>query len=701
MAFNLPTPQNLHTSSASNNRGTIGILNSGSKVGGNLPVSTDGAEVVNRTASSVTGNPAGVFFGMDGNTSTNGYDATQEARVLLWSLQYNAPNRIQSSDLANGGSRFWLGSGSAPTSAYKEFFIGGNDTPFCASQAGPVTMCIDISDTSNDNTIGTFDPTDITAYAHGSVRTNIVGTQTLYSFFQRSFLFTTTKGSSNLPTFTGVSNFDDAILAVQGADYTNKIGSWLTKSGASFFVPCPFSFGNGVDSISFNDNGVSVVSPASNSQNQENFRLTNDAMRVYLDTRDNVADIGVLSGSYAWGTAAKWDFDISNNSNCQLTGNFNGMGDFKMGSSVTATGSFNLFTGKKVICNGANIDSITVTGNLDIETSAVTSFNDITVTGAMNFDTAGTYTLTNCTVNETTNSSGGAVIININNTIITTNTGPNITIVLPLRDISVTGAVAGSRICVYNQNTATKVYNSVVAGTSYTAQYAEGVGYSAGDVLELKVAKINMLEFSTSVVVTPTGWTALISQETNLIYNAHGKDGSTVTGISWDSGNMQFDFNDSDNSIDGADIGAWYYYFITTPVGIAEAFGALVWSQINRITNATNKVAITFDNIKSLPLKINNCWIDREDGVSIISPTSNSIQIDPPAVFNTSIADVELIKAKTDLLNFTGTDVKATLEGETVTTDAASREASKADVNQALIDYNVDTKTNVKPSIPV
>ena len=67
-----------------------------------------------------------------------------------------------------------------------------------------------------------------------------------------------------------------------------------------------------------------------------------------------------------------------------------------MGSSVTATGSFNLFTGKKVICNGANIDSITVTGNLDIETSAVTSFNDITVTGAMNFDTAGTYTLTNC-----------------------------------------------------------------------------------------------------------------------------------------------------------------------------------------------------------------------------------------------------------------------------------------------------------------
>jgi hypothetical protein len=327
---------------------------------------------------------------------------------------------------------------------------------------------------------------------------------------------------------------------------------------------------------------------------------------------------------------------------------------------------------------------------------------------------------------------------------------------------------------VYNQNTATQVYNQVVAGTSYTAQYAEGVGYSIGDVLELKVAKINMLEFSTSVVVTSTGWNGLISQETNAIYNAHGVDGSTVAGISWDSGNMEFDFNDSDNNINGADIGAWYYYFITTQIGIAEAFGALVWSQINKITNATNKVAITFDNIKSLPLQINNCWIDRDDGVSIISPTSNSIQIAPLAVFSTSNADVASIKAKTDLLNFTGTDIKATLDGEDVVTDTASRNASKADVSglstfdpatdtvanvtlvdtttvntdmigtdgantvvptnetltvaqntklmsldtdnldvavstratkadadQALVDYNVDTKTNVKPSIPV
>ena len=663
MAFNLPTPQNLHTADATSNRGVVGSLNSGTKIGGNLPVSADGAEVVNRTTSSATGNPAGVFFGMDSNTSTNSYDATQEARVLLWSLQYNAPNRIQSSDLANGGSRFWLGSGSTPTSAYREFFIGGNDTPFCASQAGPVTMCIDISDTSNDNTIGTFDPTDITAYAHGSVRTNIVGTQTLYSFFQRSFLFTTTKGSANLPTFTSVSNFDDAISAVQGTDYTNKIGAWLTKSGSSFFVPCPFSFGDGSTAINFNDSGVSVVSPASNSTNQENFRLTNNAMRIYLNMRNNAADSVVLSGSYAWGTAADWDFNQSGLSTCLLSGNFAGMGDFKIGSSVTATGSFNLFTGKKVICEGANIDGITVNGSLDVQGSNTTSFNGITVNSVMDFDTAGTYTLTNSAVNEVTNSSGGTVIINVSNTTITTNTGPNITIVLPLRDISVTGLTAGSRLRVYNETTSAQIVNVVVSGTSYTATYAEGTGYSANDVLSLRIAKIDKLEVTLSVVVSATGWTALVSQDANLVYAAHGVNGATVTGILWDSSNMQFDINETDNVIEGPDIGAWYQYFITTEIGIAEAFGALIWPQINRLTNVTSKAPITWDNTKSTPLQVKNVWVDRDDGISIIATLSNSIQINPPAVFlkqtdtsgltvseSAKLDEITSVKANTNLI---------------------------------------------------
>ena len=465
MAFNLPTQQNLHTSASSNNRGIIGTASSlGTKSGGNLPIATNASQVINSTGSSVNGNPAGVFFVFFGNTSTSTYDATQGARVLLWSLQYNAPNRIQSSDLANGGSRFWLGSGATPAQNYKEFLIGGNDTPFCASQAGPVTMCIDISDNSNDNIIGNFDPTQISAYGHASVRRNLVGGSTTQTYFQRSFLFTTTKGSSNLPTFTGVSNFDDAIAVVQGNNYTNKIGSWLTKSGSSFFIPCPFSLGNGVDATNFNDNGVSVVSPSSNLPNQENFRLTNNAMRIYLDTING--DSVILSGSYSWGTAAAWDFNTSNGSVCQLTGNFVGMGDFTLGSSVTASGNFNLSNGFSVISIGANINNINVTGDLKIQGDSITDFNGLNVSGKLDFDTAGTYNLNGCNIEEVRNSSGGNVIINSVNTVININNNPN-TSINTSTAFALTGLQPNSEVRIFASGTTTEITGVENSGVNF------------------------------------------------------------------------------------------------------------------------------------------------------------------------------------------------------------------------------------------
>jgi hypothetical protein len=211
-------------------------------------------------------------------------------------------------------------------------------------------------------------------------------------------------------------------------------------------------------------------------------------------------------------------------------------------------------------------------------------------------------------------------------------TDSNGTVLAP-RNVSITSLVAGSRVRIYNSTTATEVYNDTVAGTSYAASYTEGVGYSAGDTLEVRVSEITQLEFTAQVSVTSSGWSLLAGQETNATYASHGVDGSTVTGISWDNGNMEFDFNDSDNQVVGGNIAAWYFYFITTSTGISEAFGALSWPQVNRVSNRASVRAITFDNTKSDPLIIKDCWIDRDDGTSIISATSNSIQIDPPAVF--------------------------------------------------------------------
>jgi hypothetical protein len=53
--------------------------------------------------------------------------------------------------------------------------------------------------------------------------------------------------------------------------------------------------------------------------------------------------------------------------------------------------------------------------------------------------------------------------------------------------------------------------------------------------------------------------------------------------------------------------------------------------------------------------------------------------------------EIDAIKAKTDNLTFTGTDVQVTLDGEEVTTDAASRTASQADVSSLSTTTDLNT----------
>ena len=275
---------------ASNNRGSFDSgFQLGQKTAGNLPITSNATQVTN------SGGNEGIYFGLDSQTSTSSSDASTNTKVLLTSVQFNAPNRIQVGTLAQRGVVARLTSGSG-ASDYREYRIGGNDTPFASAQAGPVTICLDLSVDGEDDSGGTYDNSDVTGWGYGTFKVNLAGNNSSLCFFQRVFLFDTEKGGANLPTFTGNSNFDDALSVIQGSDYTTKIGAWFTKSGSSFFAPMPFSFGDGASAVNFDDQGVAVVSPANNASGQENFRLTNNAMRVYLDTRNDAADTVNLSG---------------------------------------------------------------------------------------------------------------------------------------------------------------------------------------------------------------------------------------------------------------------------------------------------------------------------------------------------------------------------------------------------------------------
>jgi len=481
MAFTLPTAQYLMTSNS--NRGLEGSSSQGTKSAGNLPITTNAQQF---TVNSVT--PARIYFGLDAQNSTSGYDMSADSRLIVCSMQYNAPNRIQCNTMANEGASFTVVSGTTEAN-YKRFNIGGNDTPFGSSQAGPVTLCIDPTSLSNDSSGGSFDDTNVSGWGFGASKISLSGHSSMLAFFQRVFLLQTTKDSADIPKFTGTADWGQAFTAVQGSNYTNKIGAWISQVGSAFFVPCPWQIGDGSSATTFNDNGVVIVSPSDNAGKAENFRLTNQSMRVYLSFRSS-GDAAILSGSYNWGTAAPWDFNQSNSSACTISGaTFNGMGNFTCGSSVSGAATFSLASGSNVISNGANLDGSTINGDLEINDDR--DYSNITVNGDIRINTGANSTVAYSNVKWTgdlTNTGSNTLTINSSNgtsgTTSEAGTGAGQVNLVSAATLSITVNQTGCDVVVLDAGT-----NTVLASVDAQAGNTFAYGYSSGSAVDIGVIK--------------------------------------------------------------------------------------------------------------------------------------------------------------------------------------------------------------------
>lgn len=264
---------------------------------------------------------------------------------------------------------------------------------------------------------------------------------------------------------------------------------------------------------------------------------------------------------------------------------------------------------------------------------------------------AGTYDLTGVRVNSgytlkiRNDSATNAVTVIIPSGITTSTStvGGTITIQQPATTYTLQfpNIVNGSRFQIYNVTTATELTNTTVSGgLGINVQYTKGTDYSSGDSGRYRITYQNGTNAMESIegVFTFTNDTAInsipITQEAQAVYETFGVDGSTVTEFSWDSGNIQVDINDADNTTNIQRLGSWYYYFITTATGIDEAFDAISWESINSIKINTANVDMTLDNVKATPLLLIGGRIYRDDGATIIASTSNSIQVDYEPVYS-------------------------------------------------------------------
>lgn len=732
MSVNIPAAIDLNDQAAEDKlRALIGTPRStdGTKALGNIP-RTDAA-----TSYEVgTGTTEGYIGNLDESgtdaapspDSTVDIDSSTSAKLFVSSWQFNAPNRFNQGTMASGGTQIRFVSGTG-VSNYRDYVLSGIDAISGFFQKGVNPFVIDLSlppDHDDDGgETGSFDDSNIEAYGMYTKSELEAGSSSnSFLYMQRAHVFDTGLDDTDIVKFTGTSDFDDIISAVLGTSKGTAIGNWVQKLSTSYFIPVAFQIGDTSTTTNFDDNGVTVISPstATATDDDPRYRISTQGTRIYCRPPNSAVNgTAILSGTYIWGVACPWDFDSNNDSVITLSGTYIGMGDFTVGSSVNATGSFNLASGSKVISNGANLDSGTINGDCDIVGSTVTSFTGLSVTGAMDFDTAGTYTLTNSMVGETTNSSGGAVTLELINSVVTTNTGPNTTLETPV-DVLAVNLIDDTRVQIYNVTKDAELDNSVVSGGSgYSLSVnLAGAAVDVGDTLRIRAAYQSgttaKLEIEATGSLTTSGLSFLDSQDNNEIYNAYGLDGSTVSEFSWDNPNLEIDVNDTDNVTEIQRIGAWYSYYITTSDGIANLVGCVVWESLNSVKVITAMCNLTIDNTKAAALFLHGGRMYRDDDATIISATSNSIQVDYSPVY-VAQADVDLLETKAEadarqvLIAKEATKFDPTTDTvanvTTVNTNTDMRGTDSVPTNPLLTNDirmdKVDTLTNVKPSIGI
>ena len=200
--------------------------------------------------------------------------------------------------------------------------------------------------------------------------------------------------------------------------------------------------------------------------------------------------------------------------------------------------------------------------------------------------------------------------------------------IAPPKTVSITGITAGSRLQIYNVTTATEVYNAVVAGTSYSATYNEGTGYTTGDTVRVRLtydsAATAKLPFSGQAVVGSTGWSLLASQQDDTVYNTLAVDGSAVTEFSADYPNVQVDISDPDGSTRVDRLYAWFVHTQSSEDGIRNWFAGIVPEDEANFRIVTATLNLKIDNVAATGVTfVDGRRLYRDDGASpLVGSTS-------------------------------------------------------------------------------
>lgn len=433
-------------------------------------------------------------------------------------------------------------------------------------------------------------------------------------------------------------------------DIVNSYPAPIIRNNVAY---APIQLGDAAN-IFLSDTGKSLSFPARAlpSNTRTIFHVDSGVVGVVIDVRSG----GYISlTEFNFSSDDTWQFTMLATCSASATYIFNGTKITN--ANVTLRAVFTATLMKFVNCpsflkNGAGLSfcsfsntKITAANLADISDCDFTSGGtghaiELTATGTFNFsgNTFTGYGAGGTTDAAIYNNSGGVVTINLQNytdQIPTIRNGAGAsTLVVPKPNVAtVTGIVAGSRIRVRNNTTATTVANEIVAGTSWSLNYQEGAEFSSGDSITVRLTQQSgvtaKLCYTAGAVAGANGWSILAAQEDDDVYADLGVDGSTITNFSADYGNNEIDITvGADFYL--SDLYAWYVYNLTTSNGIANFCDGITAIDIGNFRVNTSIVNIKLDNVTATNIyALDNRRFFRDDGARPIrNPTTGTGGID-------------------------------------------------------------------------
>lgn len=176
-------------------------------------------------------------------------------------------------------------------------------------------------------------------------------------------------------------------------------------------------------------------------------------------------------------------------------------------------------------------------------------------------------------------------------------------------------------------------YDADPAGTSLTDTYIDGEEFVAGETIEIRFAEedpgVAFKTYSTSVVATADGFSALVNETADDVYATYALSGAAYEATFSPNYVANYIVLDANTDFSGKAAYAYYCYLLTTSSGMYRFWGGLTGIDAGNIRNNVGTISLYFDESGGFVKQTDDVRIFRSDNTRpAIDPTTGGSGIE-------------------------------------------------------------------------